>query len=199
MDEKDKFWAFNGDDWSTHETALACCRWLSKQFFRQPQTILEPGVGGGAWVRAARKVWPEAMIHRCDSNPDAPGLYADLRAQEWSGVGDFLELWPMQVDLVLGNPPYSDAVAWVDRARALGPTAFLLRESFTGSMERLPWLQASPPRAIVKVLPRPAWGGPGARASTDSFDSVLVWWEPRRVTTPADSTRFEWLDTRGAS
>src|SRR5690606_28209626 len=110
-------------------------------------------------------------------------------------VGDFLQADLLGCDVVLGNPPYSaELPAWVDASRAVAPVvAYLLRETVTGSLERLPWWQDRPPAWIVKVLPRPRWEGPGARASTDTCDTVLVVWVHGE-----HDTRYRWLDVREA-
>lgn len=172
--------------------ALAICRWLATRI-PTPRTILEPSVGGGMWVRAARIVWPDAVIDRQDINPDAEGLRADLREGEEIVVGDFREgdlgkRW----DLILGNPPYEgDLHGWCVRSIASADhVAYLLRDSFTGSAERLPWWRSSGrPAVIVKTLPRPKWEGPGERTQTDKADTVEILWSGQPV-----RTDYDWLD-----
>ncbi len=76
-------------------------------------------------------------------------------------VGDFLTLssfaavtgQPKPFDVCIGNPPYSLAKEFVDRALGCSRVvAFLLRLNFLGSQKRAAWLREQPPS--VYVLPR---------------------------------------------
>jgi hypothetical protein len=103
-----------GQVYTPDALALAICKRLA-EFGHNPEIIIEPSVGGGAFVRAARAVWPHARIFACDIDPNAAGLALADRAM----VGDWLEfttqlaLFPEQGTvsrdrvLVLGNPPYT--------------------------------------------------------------------------------------------
>lgn len=149
-----------------------------------PRRVLEPCVGGGAWVVAARERWPEVLIDRCDLNPSAPGLVLDHRAGEELLTGDFLRhAHPTRsprhlYDAVIGNPPYKgDPLAWFDRAIRLAPVVTLvLRATILGSRERFGWWQENSPARVTVLTPRPLWEGPGARPTTDTVDSVLITW-----------------------
>jgi 3'-phosphoadenosine 5'-phosphosulfate sulfotransferase (PAPS reductase)/FAD synthetase len=64
------------DAWFTPELlALAICRSLRDEVHRSPAHILEPGCGGGAFLRAARLTWPKAKLTGIDLVPacDRPG------------------------------------------------------------------------------------------------------------------------------
>lgn len=149
-----------------------------------PRRVLEPCVGGGAWVRACREVWPAAALDRCDLDPKAPGLALDLRKGEEPMVGDFLKLAsPVhgprhEYDAIVGNPPYKgDALAWFDRAILLAPVvALVLRATIVGSRERFGWWHENKPARVTVLTPRPLWEGPGARPTTDTVDSYLITW-----------------------
>jgi hypothetical protein len=173
-----------------------------------PKSMLEPSVGGGAWVGAARCVLPTAWVHRVDLDPNAPGLTQDVRRistkrKEEAVCGNFLHLnfVGAGTDCVFGNPPYSPGIAgrsatrdpltwWFDRSLTIAPVVgYLLRGTALGSVERLPWWRANPPACIWTVSQRPAWEGPGARAESDSSDPAFVLWI-RGVT----DTRHRWLD-----
>lgn len=180
--------------YTPRQTATALVRWLDRVVMggRVPRRILEPSVGGGAWVLACREVWPTAHITGIDLNGDAPGL---ALVDKWVW-GSFLDAKEYEYDLVLGNPPYEgDLTGWIDRSRAQAPiVGYLLRATFLGSVGRLAWWQEQPPSDVVIVAPRPKWEGPGARASTDTSDSVFDVWDRRSTT-----TRLHWLDTREAA
>ena len=182
--------------------ARALVRWLSQHVYagQDPQRILEPSVGGGAWLRACRDQWPEAHLRAADINSDAAGLSLADRAR----VGDFMALDLESADLIVGNPPYGDEdldraaararlVAWIDRSRELAPVVgYLMRSTFLGAMDRLEWWQRRPPTDVIVVLPRPAWEGPGKRAATDRVDSLFIVWRGA----VAGSTRLHWLDAK---
>jgi adenine-specific DNA methylase len=77
-----------------------------------PETVLDPGVGGGVLLRA---VGPQVRRYGCDVDPIAVGLAAaSLATQDGEteiAVGDFLraDRWPLSVnrfDAVIANPPY---------------------------------------------------------------------------------------------
>jgi len=73
--------------------------------------ILEPSVGGGAFVRAARHRWPTARILGVDIDPAAEGLALcdDRTVGDWLAV-ERLDDIPVPADLGIGNPPFGKAV-----------------------------------------------------------------------------------------
>jgi hypothetical protein len=179
--------------WTPQACAVACCEairdaagpagWLPEI---APAHVLEPSVGGGAWVLAVRQVWPAAVVHAVDIDPEAPGLALTDRTK----VGDFLALDLKRRDMIVGNCPYGgDIVGWFDRSLALAPVvAYLLRSTALGSIERSGWWAAHPPATIWTLAPRPRWQGPGGRAESDTCDSVLVLW-----VAGFSDTRHRWL------
>ena len=184
--------------WTPPTCAVACCEAIRAAGVAKVPALLEPAVGGGAWVDAARKVWPKVYVAACDIDPEAPGLrradvaqVTDFTASSWVDAGRY--------SLVLGNPPYGDGIVrWFDRALDLAPNvAFLLRGTILGSAERMPWWEAHPPSDVWVLSPRPQWGGPGARSTTDTVDSLLVLWRqpPRAQHGRRDvvETRLRWL------
>jgi len=77
-----------------------------------PQTCLDPGVGGGVLLRA---VGPGPKRFGCDIDPSAVALARDALEAEGGELelahGDFLDLdrWPLSLqkfDAVIANPPY---------------------------------------------------------------------------------------------
>lgn len=148
------------------DVARACVATLD---LRGVNRVLEPSVGGGAWVMAVAQAAPSADIIGMDLNPEAAGL--DACTVQMRGK-DFLA-FSGRYDLVIGNPPFSDAQAHVEHALELGHTvAFLLRLAFLeGAKRRAFW--AEHPAARVGVLTsRPSFTGGGTDSAAYGF---FVW------------------------
>ena len=147
-------------------------RVVCEQF--KPRTILEPSVGGGAFVRACREVWPDIQeIHGCDVDGGAAGL-DDCRRYY---VGDFIESesW-CKYDLIIGNPPYRHAEEHIRHALTLlapgGVCAMLLRVGFMGSKKRRAFFADYPVRRMDVLRPRPSFTNGG----TDSSEYGVFYW-----------------------
>lgn len=141
--------------------------------------VLEPSVGGGAWVRAIERddAWDSAEVHVCDIDPQAPGLIHP-RAVEAYGCGFLALCQDSRYDVILGNPPYRDAEAHVRWALDLAPqgvVAFLLRLSFLASMRRAKLWREHRLSRLVVLSSRPSFTGKG----TDSSDYALFVWDRR--------------------
>ncbi len=175
--------------WTPPEVALACCRAIDSVLMWPPLLVLEPCVGGGAWVDAAHIVWPGSVVNGMDIDPTSPGL-EKVRARN---TGDFLtSTWPKQVyyNIVIGNPPCEGAVEWVEKSLTLAPAvAFLLRSTFLGSAKRHAWWKANPPACIWTLDSRPRWQGGNTHKSGDSCDTDLVLWIRGQT-----DTRHRWLE-----
>lgn len=120
-----------------------------------PRSILEPSVGGGAFVRAARQVWPGASITGCDLDRRARGL--ELCDEAVVGAFEYAADLERH-DLVVGNPPFGEIEDHLPRARALGATvALILPWSLLGGVERWEALLAEVgrPTDVWPVLGRP--------------------------------------------
>jgi hypothetical protein len=229
----------NDGYWTPLPWARACVRWLDEHDLIRAdmpdgspgfkpgngaKSAIEPAVGGGNWVTALREVKPDWTVDRFDIDPTVPGLELDRRETEDAIPRSWLELldrphvakprrWVW--DLCLGNPPYRDApdgdlLRFLEVSLGRSWTcAFLLRETYTGTADRLPWwTEKHRPAWIVKTVgtgensSRPKWEGPGRRDTSDSCDTVLVVWtqgvvlktgKPIKTT----ETRFDWLEVPG--
>ncbi len=175
--------------WTPPEVALACCRAIAEVVPFAPFAVLEPCVGGGAWVWASHQVWPRAVVDGMDIDPTSPGLTM-VNARN---TGDFLtSTWPQQMayNMVLGNPPYDGAVQWVEKSLRLAPVVgFLLRSTFLGSAKRHHWWKNHPPAYIWTLDGRPKWEGGNTHKSGDSCDTDLVLWIRGQT-----DTRHRWLE-----
>ena len=177
--------------------AEACLREMQSVCWgRPPGLILEPYAGGGAFMRAALRLWPGVPTEGCDVDPDAPALApgAGLRvevcpAAEWT-PGPGPRPW------VVSNPPYRDVYDTVAEARALMQRCHGLRLGLLLRATALARLMASddPPAQVFIARQRPRWGGPGGAAvrSSDSVDAVWCVW----AVEPVDHATLRGLDWR---
>jgi len=142
--------------------------------------VLEPSVGGGAFVRAIHRhpQLDRVTIHGIDIRPDAEGL----RLCDEAGTGDFLEWDPVVpvgcgadgvprhgYDLVLGNPPFTDAELHLRHALEAVPTmyvCFLLRTGFLAAKSRRELFDEWPISTERKISPRPSFTGGGSDGAT---------------------------------
>lgn len=141
--------------------------------------VLEPHVGGGAFVRALEP-HRDARLTVGDMDPNAPGLELAPR----SYVGDFLE-HRGEYDWVIGNPPYKVAEAHVRHALHLADrVGFLLRLAFLESQRRRPFWNTHPPSGVWVLSRRPSFTG----GSTDNSAYAWFVWERGEY-----DTRLRWL------
>lgn len=142
-------------------------------------TVLEPGVGGGAWLYALRKHSAPARVLALDLDPDAPGgqladrfLHAD--ALTWRPTrarqGWVDQMPPPQ--WVIGNPVYgAECEAHVRHYLEVSGrwVVLLLRSAWLQSQRRYPWLWGS-------CRPREVWpliGRPGFHREADGWQAAL--------------------------
>lgn len=147
--------------------------------------IVEPSVGGGAWVRAVRKHAQLCDITGYDVDPGARGLAEVDHARP----GDWLGGEPAFFDLGIGNPPFgSEAVQHVRVALCRAPVvAFLLRTTFVepvayakepdhdkrAKMERATLIYDTPPALEWTWPERIRFGG--AAGSDSVLHSLFIW------------------------
>lgn len=152
---------------------------------------VEPGAGDGAIIRAL-----EPVANHCEGwlavelrASCVPGLVPLVGPGGTAEAADFLTWEPPpgareRVSLVIGNPPYSMAEAFVRRSFELFPdadVAMLLRLPFLASAGRADWLRTVTPD--VYVLPnRPSFS---ANGKTDSTDYAWFSWEAGATDRPA--------------
>jgi hypothetical protein len=149
--------------------ALSICEALKRRV-QDPLRILVPGAGEGAFVKAAAETWPSARVSGLDIEPRLAGM---LKADFLTFAGS------RSFDLVLGNPPFERAEAFVHQAFehvvARGHVAFLLRLSFLGSQGRARSLwPVRGLRWLAPIVPRPSFSSDGA---TDASEYGLFVWQ----------------------
>lgn len=130
--------------------------------------ILEPSAGDGALLNPLREWWPEARIDAYDIDPRHP----DVQARDfWFDDG------PEHYDLVITNPPYVHAEAFVQyglsKLNPGGHLALLLRLGFLGSQERAPLWRRSMCESIYVLSERPSF----KRGATDFSEYMWAVWK----------------------
>lgn len=96
-----------------------------------PSRVIEPSVGGGAFIHHVYQAWPSASVWAFDVDPNARGLALGgldrIACRSWLDVPVSVSEIDMNSTLVLGNPPFGE---WLDHlmvALSLGCwVAFLL-------------------------------------------------------------------------
>jgi hypothetical protein len=140
-----------------------------------PQCILDPGAGGGAWGKAARKRYPKAMITGVDVRSETKRT----SAYNFWMHDNFLLMKPTAAfDLVIGNPPFDEAEAFVKQSIAmLEPYGFcimLLRLNFITAKERVIGVhRTTPPMQVIIRANRVQFIGYGDRAASDY--AYFIW------------------------
>lgn len=141
-----------------------------------PQSILDPGAGTGAWGDVAKQRWPKACLTGVELR-DVPAPHSYDFWINGSFLDRALALSP-PYDLILGNPPYSEAEAFVRQSLALlrdgGRLVFLLKLSFMAGQRRSTGLYAEcPPRWYVPCSRRPSFSGDGNTAPEEY--ALYIW------------------------
>lgn len=153
-------------DLDFYETPAWCTNAILDQLPTCPTaSVLEPGCGTGAIARVLRERG-FSNVTGIELDP----LQAEQAKQEcYTVAGNFLDplrYWGVY-DLVIGNPPCSEAEAFVRRARSLGDmVAMLLRLNWLSGQKRAEFHRQVP--AHVYVLPRrPSFTGDGKTDATE--------------------------------
>lgn len=141
---------------------------------------LDPGCGSGIWGQALRiELGNQTWLMGCDIRSDLgiKGWYdlvydrCDFTAAGFRPVGGAF-------DLVIGNPPFSHAEAFVRKSLTLvrtgGWVAFLLRQNFSGSGARIPLWGAMPYKARANFSNRPSFTNNGR---TDASEYSMYFWQ----------------------
>jgi hypothetical protein len=121
--------------------------------------VLEPHAGGGAFIRA---LWRHPMI-------EVHGVDVDRNCwavrQGGASVCDFLgdhTFHEAELDLVLGNPPFSNAEIHIRRGLELAPrVVFILPVSRLETTTRARWYHEHSGLHQLRLLPERVW--PGSR------------------------------------
>lgn len=130
----------------------------ARNHFETPQ-VLDPGCGTGVWGQAILDRWPHAVVDGVEiRNVDRPQGYRYLYG------GDFrLMDHGLDYDLILGNPPYYCAEAFVHVGLANlnenGRLFYLLPLRFLEGKARMKGLFRKTPPRTVQVVGRVSFSG----------------------------------------
>lgn len=175
--------------------------------WRRPEFILEPSTGSGAFLGPLRRKYPNSHIYAIDVDP-AVGPWPE--ASE-SYEGDFLETdWDevlgrttsdeLDLQMVIGNPPYIHAIDFCQEALAICDTViYILRVDFLCSAGRANFFREHPPSHVFLLPNRPPFYGPALRppytdepkeGSTGEYDYAWICWSPMA---DGQETQLIWL------
>jgi hypothetical protein len=149
-----------------------------------PVSILEPSAGKGVFVETLRKKFSTAFIQAIDINQKfVPWKDADV-----STGGDYLNMHSHdEFDLIIGNPPYTYAMEFVQKSiETAQHVVFLLRQGFLSSGKRSRFFIEHPPSWVFLLANRPSFTGDN---QTDTADYCWVVWSKK----PRPETKLRWL------
>lgn len=141
--------------------------------------ILEPSAGNGIIIEALREAGYKNHIHAIEIRGEEKenlNRFADTVE-----INNFLDADPaIQYDVIIGNPPYSLAQEFIDKALQIlkpgGRLIFLLRTNFLESKKRFEWWQDKPPTRLYVLSKRPSFTGKGTDATSYSW---FIWEKSR--------------------
>lgn len=78
-----------------------------------PSVVIEPSVGGGAFVRQGRRIWPNARFIGVDIDRDAEGLALcdTVYVADWLVIAAEVCFVAKEPIVILGNPPFTGGTA----------------------------------------------------------------------------------------
>lgn len=158
-----------------YETPAWCVRRFLEAVQLPGGTWIEPSAGHGAVIKAVNAVRSDVKWAGFEIRLEALERLAPLITNHGSVGTDFLETRYIDTpDVIIGNPPYSQAMAFIMHALTVGThVALLLRLNFIGSAKRSAFFRGCMPD--VYVLPnRPSFTGGG----TDSIEYAWCHWPP---------------------
>jgi len=135
-----------------------------------PHSVLEPSSGMGAFCRAVRRAMPGVDMVGVDLDPKTEAVeVCDMHLKQ-----DFLTLKADEgFDLIIGNPPFSEAEAHIRHAAALvkdgGRVALLLRLAFMESNKRASFWSEHRARDVLVLRNRPSFTGSGTDSAAYGF------------------------------
>lgn len=152
-----------GAYYTPDDVAQRCVSVIASDIAGRP--CLEPSSGGGSFMRAM--ILAGATVEGWDVDPSAPTvLDGSAECHDFMGparIGDLYRVRGGVVcsrwDWIVGNPPYNEAQAHVERAICFADVgcAFLLRLAFLEGQLRSDFWAIRPPAEVHVLRQRPAF------------------------------------------
>lgn len=171
-----------------YETQPGVTRALLRKLDVRGRTILEPGCGRGAIVRELVAAGAKEVVG-IEKNEESAERARRIGGHSTIITADFLTYlrdpsFP-EIDIAIGNPPFSLALEFIERARLYTKTiAMLLRVGFIGSERRSAWHKRNP--SDMWVLDKRPGFVASIKCATANTDPTCAW----RVTLPLDAPRL---------
>ena len=131
--------------------------------------------GNGQIVKVLREGGYDNRIDAVELRPEERGTLEALADNVT--IGSFFDYEPdCSYDVIIGNPPYSLALDFINKSLELlhpgGLLIFLLRTNFLESERRFKWWQEHPLSGLYTLHKRPSFTGRGTDATSYSW---FVW------------------------
>lgn len=165
------------------------------------EEILDPGCGNGVWAKECVKL--VYAIEETNNYPYITAIDLEPHITERPDLvdkiitGDYLEYdSPYKFDLIVGNPPYSLAEAFIEKSLNLlyedGYVYFLLRLAFLEGIKRgKGFFQFYPPKRVYVCSRRPSFfTSRNGRHTTDTLAYAMFLWQKGYKGKP----ELDWLD-----
>ena len=159
-----------------YATPVECVEnFVNNYAFKIEGEVLEPSAGNGNVVKVLKNIYPDSVVTGCEiREEERAGL---LKICDEVVIGDFLKMdIDKKYDYIIGNPPYSHAIDFVEKCLTLlkddGKLIFLLRTAFLESKTRYDFWQKNPLSGLYVLSKRPSFTGKGTDATSYSW---FVW------------------------
>lgn len=166
------------------------------------QNVLDIGAGSGVWGQSWRKAHPMRAMTLTVEGVELRDAPHPLGYDLWNPKTDYLSWHPSNpYDVVIGNPPYKDAEAFVRHGYDMltprgGVMVLLLRLAFLEGQARMAGLwKELPPEHVAICGARPSFT---ANGKSDNSAYAVYYWRKRIDKQIASQPTISWLDWKPA-
>lgn len=155
--------------------------------FFSGRTFLEPSAGRGSIINSVLARFPSITTTAIEIQDEFRESLLKIKVEVI--IDDFLLVEPRPFDRIIANPPFSQALEFIQHAwkflSKTGKMAFLLRLPFAASVKRHALFQELRPSQVMVLSQRPKFGGD----NIDSCDYAWFVWEKPLAT----KTELLWI------